>query len=64
MSDTWEIVVDDRKESVRRLTVPGGWIYQTQTGRAYDTAYGTCGRQGDPGYPVWGPLVFVPQQTK
>jgi hypothetical protein len=57
----WEIVVDDRNESVRRLAVPAGWIYQTQDGRKYATAYGTIGREHDLGIPTWGPIVFVPQ---
>lgn len=61
MSDTkWEIVVDDPRQSVRRLAVPTGWIYQTQDGRGYNSVAGTIGRQEDRGYPTWGPLVFVP----
>jgi hypothetical protein len=61
MSDAkWEIVIDDRSQSVRRLVVPTGWIYQTQNGRGYNSVAGTIGRDGDPGYPIWGPLVFVP----
>lgn len=59
-STTWEIIVDDRNQSVRRLAVPTGWIYQTQDGREYSTVYGTCGREHDRGTPTWGPLVFVP----
>jgi hypothetical protein len=57
----WEIIVDDREESVRRLAVPGGWIYQTQNGREYNSVYGTVGRAEDRGSPTWGPLVFVPK---
>jgi len=56
----WETVVTDAHASVRRLAVPGGWIYQTQIERTYDSAYGTVGREYDRGRPVWGPLVFVP----
>lgn len=61
MNIQWEIIVDDRSQSVRRLAVPTGWIYQTQNGREYNTVYGTCGRETDPGHPTWGPLVFVPK---
>ena len=65
MADTvvskWEIVVDDRQHSVRRLAVPSGWIYQTQDGRRYSSAPGTVGREYDRGEPTWGPLVFVPK---
>lgn len=60
MHAAWEIVVDDRSQAVRRLAVPSGWIYQTQTGREYSTGYGTAGRDTDRGTPAWGPLVFVP----
>lgn len=62
MSDEakWEIVVDDFSQSVRRLVVPTGWIYQTQDNRKYSTLAGTVGREHDFGYPTWGPLVFVP----
>jgi hypothetical protein len=56
----WEIVIDDYSQSVRRLAVPTGWIYQTQDGRKYNSVAGTIGRQEDRGYPTWGPLVFVP----
>lgn len=56
----WETVVDDRNQSVRRLRVPTGWIYQIQNGRGYNSIAGTIGRQEDRGYPTWGPLVFVP----
>jgi hypothetical protein len=64
MSDQWEIVVDDHSQSVRRLAVPGGWIYQTQDGRKYHSIAGTIGRAEDRGYPTWGPGVFVPNETK
>jgi hypothetical protein len=47
--DTWELVIDHRDHSVRRLTVPTGWIYQTQSGRAPH------------GEVEWGGLVFVPR---
>lgn len=59
---SWEIVVDHRNQSVRRLAVPTGWIYQTQDGRKYSTVVGTIGRESDRGYPTWGPLVFVPKK--
>lgn len=64
MSYRWEIVVDDLSQSVRRLTVSTGWIYQTQDGRKYNSVEGTLGRQDDPGYPTWGPIVFVPKEVK
>lgn len=57
----WEIVVSTRREQVRRLVVPGGWIYQTQSGLRYSTAPGTIGRERDWGEPEWGPLLFVPR---
>ncbi len=60
MNAQWEIVLDDHKESVRRLAVPTGWVYQTQTGRGYRTVEGTVGRERDTGTPIWGPIVFVP----
>jgi len=60
--EKWELVVDDQRHSVRRLTVPTGWIYQTQLGREYSTVYGTVGRERDPGTPTWGPMVFVPKE--
>lgn len=60
MSDAWEIVVDNGTQSVRRLAVPTGWIYQTVDGWKYSTIAGTVGREHDNGYPSWGPLVFVP----
>ncbi len=63
MSDTWELVIEDRKQSVRRLVVPGGWIYQTQIGREYSTVHGTVGRERDQGTPTWGPLIFVPKDA-
>jgi hypothetical protein len=57
----WELVVDDYAHSVRRLDVPGGWIYQVQDGRKYTSSPGTVGRQSDDGYPTWFPPVFVPR---
>lgn len=60
----WEIIVDDFRESVRRLAVPTGWIYQTQDGRKYDTVHGTIGRDNDRGYPTWGSMVFVPKEPR
>lgn len=42
-SDKWEIVIDDPSHSVRRLTVPTGWIYQTQNGRGFNSIHGTVG---------------------
>lgn len=56
---SWEIVVDDRDYSVRRLLVPNGWIYQVQNGRRYTTVPGTIGSETDIGYPIWGQIVFV-----
>lgn len=56
----WEMVVDDRNQSVRCLRVPTGWIYQIQDGRRYSTVAGTIGRDTDRGTPIWGPIVFVP----
>lgn len=47
----WELIVDDCNESVRRLAVPSGWIYQTQDGRSYSTVAGTIGRENDQGKP-------------
>lgn len=65
MSDAkWELIIDDRDQSVRRLVVPTGWIYQTQNGRSYRTAPGTVGRDTDLGSPVWGPIVFVPARKQ
>lgn len=60
----WETVIDDHRQSVRRLAVPTGWIYQTQNGRAYDSVAGTCGRDSDSGYPTWGPMIFVPKEAR
>lgn len=59
----WETVVDDDSQSVRRLAVPTGWIYQTQDGRKYNSVAGTVGRESDLGYPIWGPMVFVPKSA-
>lgn len=56
----WERIVEDLDHGVRRLVVPTGWIYQTQTGRTYSTVSGTIGRERARGEPKWGPLVFVP----
>lgn len=60
----WEIVHDDYYHSVRRLVVPTGWIYQTQDGRKYSTAPGTCGRDNGLGTVTWGPLIFVPKDIR
>lgn len=59
----WELIIDDRDHSVRRLAVPTGWLYQAQAGREYHTAYGTVGREHDVGTPTWGAMVFVPGET-
>lgn len=59
--EKWEMVVETRREQVRRLAVPNRWIYQTQSGLRYSTAPGTIGRERDMGEPEWGPLVFVPR---
>lgn len=56
----WEIINDHKEDGVRRLAVPGGWLYQVQCGRTYSTAPGTCGRDNDRGTPTWFPPYFVP----
>ena len=58
--EDWEVIIDDEGEgsgcAVRRLAVPGGWLYQvsmdnltisTLDGRGGSTQYG------------WSPPVFV-----
>lgn len=43
MSGTWEIVCDVESSQVRRLAVPGGWLYQVE-----DRTHAVAGRVGDP----------------
>jgi hypothetical protein len=52
----WQIVCDKDPGMVRRMEVPGGWLYQTQSGRNY---------RGHPSnndwYPLWSAAVYVPE---
>lgn len=55
----WKIV-REKEDQIRRIRVPGGWLYQIQNGRTYSTAPGTCSRDNDRGTPTWFPPYFVP----
>lgn len=46
---TWEYFIDEAGRALRRVEVPGGWLYQVQA----DT---------DCGVPTWGLPVFVPDR--
>jgi hypothetical protein len=49
----WE-VIRDKEDMVRRLAVPGGWLYQIQKGRAY-IGHSSWGNWE----PTWHPPYFV-----
>lgn len=53
----WE-VVSDKEPMARRLTVPGGWLYQVQNGRDY-TDYPWKNRWT----PTYFPPYFVPDAS-
>lgn len=63
MFHTWETIVDDHRNSVRRMKVQTGWLYQVQDGRKYSSISGTIGRENDQGVPTWSIPVFVPEVT-
>jgi hypothetical protein len=54
---TWELVHDVAYERVRRMPVPGGWLYQTQIDQLH-----APGEYVPPGARVigWHPPIFVP----
>lgn len=58
----WEILRDKKMDMIRRIRVPGGWIYQVQQSIRYDSVAGTVGRQYDQGEPTWWQPIFVPQE--
>lgn len=53
----WEVIHDEESERVRRMPVPGGWLYQVETWLWHHP-----GRDGEPVTYTsgWSPPVFVP----
>lgn len=56
MTSPWEYVNDESGDHVRRIAVPGGWLYQVEMHMTSDPV--TC----EPGvnHSGWSQPVFVP----
>lgn len=53
--EKWEEVNTESRSYVRRLKVPGGWLYQIQTGSKWDNF------QTGTTKPVYGETTYVPE---